>query len=412
MAADQLSRRGGTPVAVAGHAGQYVFDPTGRQIPLFLPPAPDLGDFSGSRASLREWQVPGPLTSSLETAINDSGTSPPPPFGPLSRRRCPACLRPRGGLAASVDLAGDRPVRRDARFPRRAAHGRLPVRVLIHDRRRPLRPRPAREPPGRRRHGEGRDRRDGPRCSARRGRVDRNGHDRRLQRPRFPHLRDARRRRLERRTDRLAARARAGPSMRPVLRPAAGTRAVGLHRGRRGTARPRRTHRLRMRHRAARLVRHGAHYRMHDRPGHRRTRIAATRHGGRRRPPRPVPDLRRGRSWRPGGRERNDPPAPRGPLHPRPGPYAFRRGGRDAHDHRQHRPGPSGDDRHCLYRRGRLRPVAAGHEPPLGRPAVGGAARRRCREGRVQPCARTGPGRWRGSSPASRAGSSPGSTRS
>ena len=72
----------GTPVAVAGHPGQYAFDPTGRQIPLFLPPAPDLGDFSGARASVREWQVPGPLTSSLETAITDSGTSPPPPVRP------------------------------------------------------------------------------------------------------------------------------------------------------------------------------------------------------------------------------------------------------------------------------------------------------------------------------------------
>ena len=72
----------GTPVAVAGHEGQYVFDPTGRQIPLFLPPAPDLGDFSGARASVREWQVPGPLTNSLETAVTDSGTSPPPPVRP------------------------------------------------------------------------------------------------------------------------------------------------------------------------------------------------------------------------------------------------------------------------------------------------------------------------------------------
>jgi hypothetical protein len=72
----------GTPVAVSGHAGQFTFDPTGRQIPLFLPPAPDLGDFSGSRASVREWQVPGPLTSSLETAITDSGASPPPPVRP------------------------------------------------------------------------------------------------------------------------------------------------------------------------------------------------------------------------------------------------------------------------------------------------------------------------------------------
>jgi hypothetical protein len=72
----------GTPVAIAGHPGQYVFDPTGREVPLFLPPAPDLGDLSGARASVREWQVPGPLTSSLEAAITNSGTSPPvrPPY--------------------------------------------------------------------------------------------------------------------------------------------------------------------------------------------------------------------------------------------------------------------------------------------------------------------------------------------
>jgi hypothetical protein len=69
----------GTPVAVSGHPGQYVFDPTGRQLPLFLPPAPDLGDLSGSRASVREWQVPGPLTGSLVAAITGSGTSPPYP---------------------------------------------------------------------------------------------------------------------------------------------------------------------------------------------------------------------------------------------------------------------------------------------------------------------------------------------
>ncbi len=69
----------GTPVAVAGCAGQYVFDPTGREIPLFLPPPPDVADFSGSWTPAREWQVPGPLTGSLETAITDTGTSPPPP---------------------------------------------------------------------------------------------------------------------------------------------------------------------------------------------------------------------------------------------------------------------------------------------------------------------------------------------
>jgi hypothetical protein len=70
----------GTPVGVAGQAGQYVFDPTGRQVPLFLPPAPDLGDLPSSQLMPREWQVPGPLTNSLQAAINPRGTSPRPPY--------------------------------------------------------------------------------------------------------------------------------------------------------------------------------------------------------------------------------------------------------------------------------------------------------------------------------------------
>ena len=72
----------GTPVAVAGCPGQYVFDPAGRQIPLFLPAPPVPDDFAESWTPAREWQVPGPLTSSLETAITDTGTSPParPPY--------------------------------------------------------------------------------------------------------------------------------------------------------------------------------------------------------------------------------------------------------------------------------------------------------------------------------------------
>ena len=72
----------GTPVPVAGCPGQYVFDPTGREIPLFLPQPPMTDDFSGSWAPAHEWQVPGPLTSSLETAISDTGASPPPPARP------------------------------------------------------------------------------------------------------------------------------------------------------------------------------------------------------------------------------------------------------------------------------------------------------------------------------------------
>ncbi len=68
---------GGTPVAVANSAGEYVFDPTGREIPLFLPPPAAVDDFSGEWTAAREWQVPGPLTSTLETAIRDTGGSAP-----------------------------------------------------------------------------------------------------------------------------------------------------------------------------------------------------------------------------------------------------------------------------------------------------------------------------------------------
>src|SRR5580704_8331908 len=83
----------GTPVAVAGQAGQYAFDPTGRQVPLFLPPAPDLGDLPGSQLMPREWQVPGPLTNSLQAAVTPRGTSPRPPY--------PA------GVPAPYSLGGD-----------------------------------------------------------------------------------------------------------------------------------------------------------------------------------------------------------------------------------------------------------------------------------------------------------------
>jgi len=72
----------GTPVVVTGCTDQYVFDPTGREIPLFLPQPPVPDDFSADWASAREWQVPGPLTRSLETAITDKGKSPPPPPRP------------------------------------------------------------------------------------------------------------------------------------------------------------------------------------------------------------------------------------------------------------------------------------------------------------------------------------------
>ena len=88
----------GTPVAVAGCPGQYVFDPTGRQIPLFLPPPPAREDFGASWTSAREWQVPGPLTSSLEAAMSGRGTA-----GTASRVY-PADLPPRYRLSPGWQL--------------------------------------------------------------------------------------------------------------------------------------------------------------------------------------------------------------------------------------------------------------------------------------------------------------------
>lgn len=69
---------GGTPVAVGGCPGGFVFDPTGRRIPMFLAPlAPEQDDWADTWTSAPEWQVPGPFTSSLAQAIADPGSGPP-----------------------------------------------------------------------------------------------------------------------------------------------------------------------------------------------------------------------------------------------------------------------------------------------------------------------------------------------
>jgi hypothetical protein len=98
--------RAGTPVAVKGCPGQYVFDPTGREIPLFLPPPADPGDSSRSWAPAREWQVPGPLTTSLEMAITNTD-KPPPPAPPPTPERPPypdASVPPRYRLGGAAQL--------------------------------------------------------------------------------------------------------------------------------------------------------------------------------------------------------------------------------------------------------------------------------------------------------------------
>ncbi len=61
---------GGTPVPVPGRPGEYAFDPTGREISLFLPPLQDTAVIAGAAAVIAgttaAWQVPGPLTSAVQ----------------------------------------------------------------------------------------------------------------------------------------------------------------------------------------------------------------------------------------------------------------------------------------------------------------------------------------------------------
>jgi hypothetical protein len=71
--------KNGTPVGVTGCQDEFVFDPTGRRLPLFMDPlSPEPDDFADIWTPQAEWQVPGPLTQSLLQALQDSGTSPPP----------------------------------------------------------------------------------------------------------------------------------------------------------------------------------------------------------------------------------------------------------------------------------------------------------------------------------------------
>jgi hypothetical protein len=75
---ESFAVEGGTPVPVTGCTGEYVFDPTGRFVPLFLQPLqPEPDDAVDSWTSTPEWDVPGRYTSSLQFAIGDPGTADP-----------------------------------------------------------------------------------------------------------------------------------------------------------------------------------------------------------------------------------------------------------------------------------------------------------------------------------------------
>ena len=102
---------GGTPVQVAGCPGLFTFDPTGRQVPIFLPPAADPDTFADTWTSAYEWQVRGPITRSLEQAMASPATSPPAPpypFPPPNPDPPPATLVP-FGLRAPTRAARSRP---------------------------------------------------------------------------------------------------------------------------------------------------------------------------------------------------------------------------------------------------------------------------------------------------------------
>jgi hypothetical protein len=65
----------GTPVQVKGCPAQYAFDPTGRQVELFLPPpAPEQEDSADTWTASSEWQVPGPLSASLQATMPQAAT--------------------------------------------------------------------------------------------------------------------------------------------------------------------------------------------------------------------------------------------------------------------------------------------------------------------------------------------------
>jgi hypothetical protein len=65
----------GTPVQVKGCPAQYTFDPTGRQVELFLPPPPpEREDSADTWIASSEWQVPGPLSASLQSTMPEAAT--------------------------------------------------------------------------------------------------------------------------------------------------------------------------------------------------------------------------------------------------------------------------------------------------------------------------------------------------
>ncbi|HEX2039847.1 MAG TPA: hypothetical protein VHF47_08975 [Acidimicrobiales bacterium] len=84
----------GMPVPVAGCPGHFVFDPTGREVPLFARPARTPDMLARRWAPAEEWQVPTPIGRALLDEAED--------------RLCPRSidvLRFQGGFLDSLDLS-------------------------------------------------------------------------------------------------------------------------------------------------------------------------------------------------------------------------------------------------------------------------------------------------------------------
>lgn len=121
---------GGSPVQVAGCPDLFTFDPTGRQAQIFLPSPPDPENFADTWTSACEWQVPGPITLSLEQAMAGLPPSPPRapyPFPPPNPDPPPPTLVPYGYAVHGADLAGTWP--ETGRFSLQAPRAPGPITV-------------------------------------------------------------------------------------------------------------------------------------------------------------------------------------------------------------------------------------------------------------------------------------------
>ena len=156
---------GATPVRVPGPGDEYVFDPTGREIPLFLPPSPDSAKTTGTTSA---WQVPGPLTAAVARVMTRAGI--PPAYavtGGTAR-----LVRPEAGRFRLSAPTGE------------AVTVSYPLRVRRPDRSRDGRP--ERRYTAARRGREARRRRRRPRSGAGRRARWRYRHDRRTRAPTPP----------------------------------------------------------------------------------------------------------------------------------------------------------------------------------------------------------------------------------